>query len=94
MLKDLISITDLQRNLKKVFVSKQSIRVVMSKNAVIGLIFSKEAAERLLDSDVLRQIREELWELNDPETRDLVRRSRTGQTKPIPFDTFAKKYGV
>ena len=91
---DFISITDLQRNLKKVLGSKQSVRVVLSKNAVVGMVFSKEAAQRLMDSDVLRQIREEIWELNDPETRDLVIRSRKGLTKPVPFDTFAKKYGV
>lgn len=94
MLTEFISITDLQRNLKKIFGSKQSMRVVLSKNAVVGLVFSKEAAQRLLNSDVLRQLREEIWELNDPETRDLVQRSRRGQTKPVPFDTFAKKYGV
>lgn len=94
MLSEFISITNLQRQLKKVFYSKQPIHVVLSKNAVSGIVFSKEAAQLLLKSGALDQIREELWELHDKETKDLVVRSRTGKTKPVSFDDFAKAYGV
>lgn len=94
MLSEFISITNLQRQLKKVFYSKQPIHIVLSNNQVSGLVFSQEAAKLLLESGVIDQIREELWELNDPETRDLVIRSKKGETKPVPFDTFAKEYGV
>ncbi|MBP7114478.1 MAG: hypothetical protein KBA40_03430 [Candidatus Peribacteraceae bacterium] len=94
MLSEFISITNLQRQLKKVFYSKQPIHVVLSKNAVSGIVFSKEAAELLLESGALDQIREELWELQDKETKDLVVRSRIGKAKPVPFDDFAKAYGV
>ena len=94
MLSEFISITNLQRQLKKVFYSKQPIHVVLSNNAVSGIVFSKEAAELLLESGALDQIREELWELHDPETRKLVEDDRAGKTSPIPFDTYLKKHGI
>ncbi|OGJ63791.1 hypothetical protein A3C37_01720 [Candidatus Peribacteria bacterium RIFCSPHIGHO2_02_FULL_53_20] len=94
MFSSFISITNLQRQLKKVFYSKQPMHVVLSNNAVSGIVFSKEAAELLLASDTLNQIREELWELQDEETRSVVLRGREGKTKPAPFDDFAKEYGV
>lgn len=94
MLTEFISITNLQRNMKEVFNSKQPMFLVMSNNAVSGLVISKETAKMLMESGVLDQIREEIEELNDPETVDLVLRSRQGKTSPVPFDTFAKEYGL
>ena len=94
MLSEFISITNLQRQLKKVFYSKQPIHLVLSNNAVSGLVFSKEAAELLLESGALDQIREELWELQDPETRDLVIRSRENKIRPSTFKDFRKKHGL
>lgn len=76
MLSGLISITSLQRHLKKVFYSKQPIHVVLSNNTVSGIVFSKEAAQLLLESGSLDQIRKEFWELKDKETVDAVRRSK------------------
>lgn len=94
MLSDFISITDLQRHLKTVFGSKQPMRVVLSKNKVNGIVFSKEAATLLLESGMLDQLREELWELNDKETRDVVLRSKQGKAKTVPFNDFAKRHGA
>jgi len=94
MLPDFISITNLQRQLKQVLSSKEPLHVVLSNNAVTGLVFSKEAATLLMESGILDQLREELWELNDKETSGLVERSRKGKTRAIPFDKFAKEYGV
>ncbi len=91
MLSDFISITNLQRHLKKVFHSKQPIHVVLSKNAVNGLVFSKEAAEMLIDSGILQQLREEWWEWHDKETVRVVRGSRKGQGEhSLSFDEWAK----
>lgn len=92
MLTDFISITDLQRNLKKVFGGKQPLHLVLSKNAVSGLVFNKDTTKMLMESGVLDQIREELWELNDKETVRLVRKSRSGKLdkKAIAFETWAK----
>jgi hypothetical protein len=94
MLSEFISITHLQRQLKKVFYSKQPIHVVLSNNAVSGLVFSKEAAEWLLESGALDQIREELWELHDKETSDIVTSHRKGRGTPVSFDVLARKHGV
>lgn len=91
MLSELISITNLQRHLKKVFYSKQPIHVVLSNNAVSGIVFSKKAAELLLTSGSLNQIREEFWELHDKETVELVQRSRKGTSQhSVPFSQWAK----
>lgn len=94
MLSDFISITNLQRHLKTVFSSKQPMRVVLSKNQVNGIVFSKEAATMLLESGLLDQLREELWELNDKETRDVVLKSKSGTTKRVSFNDFATRYGT
>lgn len=91
MISSFVSITNLQRGLKKIFYSKQPIHVVLSNNAVSGIVFSKEAAELLLDSGALDQIREELWELQDKETVDLVQKSRKGKSDhSISFDAWVK----
>lgn len=94
MISEFISITNLQRQLKKVFYSKQPIHIVLSNNTVSGLVFSQEAAKHLLDSGALDQIREELWELEDKETRALVIKDRMGATKPVSFEAFAAEHGV
>lgn len=94
MLSEFISITNLQRQLKKVFYSKQPIHIVLSNNSVSGLVFSQEAAKLLLESGALDQLREELWELDDKETSTLVARHKKGQTRPVSFQNFAKEHGL
>lgn len=94
MLSEFISITNLQRQLKKVFGSRKPVHIVLSRNTVSGLVFSKEAATLMMDSGMLDHLREELWELNDPETRDLVTRVRQGKAHAIPFNDFAKEHGL
>ncbi|MBU2213685.1 hypothetical protein KKC44_00390 [Patescibacteria group bacterium] len=90
MLPDFISITNLQRQLKDVFASKQPMRVVLSNNTVAGIVFSKDSAEALLKSGLLDQLREELWELNDRDTVRAVSGSRKGKGKhSVSFDTWA-----
>ncbi len=93
MISDFISITDLQRHLKKVFSSKkQPVRIVLSNNKIRGVVFSEETAKLLVESGILDQLREELWELNDPETVKLVRDSREGKDiDSIPFDEWLRK---
>lgn len=94
MLSEFISITNLQRQLKKVFGSKKPIHIVLSRNTVNGLVFSREAAALMMESGMLDHLREELWELNDPETRDLVQRARESKIRPISFNDFAKEHGL
>ncbi len=95
MLSEFISITDLQRHLKSVFASEKPMRFVLSKNKITGLVFSKETVKMLMESGMLDQLREELWELNDPETRDIVLHSRKFKKGDgVPFDSFMKNYAV
>jgi hypothetical protein len=95
MITDFISITNLQRKMKSVFASAKPMHVVLSNNAVSGLVFSKEAAELMMESGLLEQLREELWELHDKETLDLVRSSRKKKhSGSIEFSAFVKKYGL
>lgn len=70
-------------------------QIVMSNNAITGIVINKEIAEALLKSGALDQLREELWELNDPETAELVRRAKEGDdSDAMPFEDFAKEYGL
>lgn len=63
----------------------------MSRNAVSGLVFSQEAAKLIMESGMLDQIREELWELRDAESVRVVRGSRKGKGKhSVPFEAWAK----
>ncbi len=94
MLHHSISITDLQRQLKGVFDDTEPMRIVLSKNAVRGIVFSKEAAELMMRSGILDQLREELWELHDKETADLVTLDRAGKTSPVTFDSYLKKHAL
>lgn len=95
MFTEFISITNLQRHMKNVFYSKKPMRVVLSKNDVSGIVFSQEAAKILLESGVLDQIREELWELQDADTVKVVRESRKGEGKhSVPFGTWMKKMKI
>lgn len=96
MLLDFISITELQRNIKHVFSSKEKpFQMVLSNNSLTGIVINKEAAEMLLKSGVLDQIREELWELNDPETREVVESANRGDdSDSISLDNFIEEYGI
>jgi hypothetical protein len=94
MLHRSISITDLQRQLKAVFSGVEPMRVVLSNNVVSGIVFSKEAADLMMQSGILDQLREELWELHDKETTELVARDRAGKTAPVSLDSYLKKHAL
>ena len=94
MLSDFMSITALQRELKRVFGSKKPIQVILSNNKVAGLVISKAAAEMLMASGLLDQLQEEWAELHDKTTADLVAADRAGKTKPVPLASFANEHGL
>jgi hypothetical protein len=69
--------------------------IVLNNNKNIGLIVWSKFAEALLDSWILQQLREELWEANDKETRDIVKKSKMwNYSKSISLDDYRAKYGV
>lgn len=88
-----VSTTQLQRNPKEVF-GKSPVQIILSNNEVQGMIFSKEATELLQKSGILEQIQEELWELSDAETVQVVKESREKKGDSIDFDIFAKAYAA
>lgn len=91
---DLLSVTELQRNTKRVLAGTEPFRMIVSNNQLKGALLSKEAATLLEESGILQQIREELWELADRETTTVIRQARKGVGKPIALQLFRKKYGL
>ncbi len=90
----IISTTELSRKGKKAF-DGLLYSTVLYNNKDIGMIIGKELADALEDSGVLQQVREELWELNDPETVEIVKRYREWkQSDEISLEDFRKKYDV
>ncbi len=86
--------TELARNGKKAF-EGLLYSTVLYNNKDIGMIIWKEVADALEESGVLQQIREELWELNDPKTVELVKKSREGDLSgAISLEGFRKKYEI
>ena len=95
MITDFVPITKVLRNGRKTFSSGPSFQIVLSNNELQGIIINKKTAKMILDHDLLTQLREELWELNDPETVRMVRESRAGiKSDSISFDEFNKKHGI
>jgi hypothetical protein len=86
-----ISVTDLQRN-TKTCLEKPGFQVIMHNNNMKGMILSQQASELLMDSGVLPQIQEELYEINNKETVDVIQNHRSNKSKPILFDSLIKKY--
>mgnify|MGYP000716484033 CR=1 FL=1 len=86
---DFVSTTEVQKNTKKVFSSNTGFQVVLNHNKNVGMILNAELSKHMLDSGLIQQIREEMWELNDPITKKLVRDARAGKNKEaINFDDF------
>ena len=88
------STTELARKGRKAF-EWLTYSTVMCDNKDIWMIVWKDLARALEDSGVLQQIREELWELNDPETVELVEKSRKGElSDSITLEGFRKQHNV
>lgn len=86
--------TQLQRNAKKVVNSKSPFQIILNNNEMNGIIVNKKTSQYLIDSGLLEQIQEELFELNDPKTVDIIKKHRQGKTSPIGFDEFNQKHGL
>jgi uncharacterized protein with von Willebrand factor type A (vWA) domain len=59
-----------------------------------GIIINKKTSQYLIDSGLLEQIQEELFELNDKETIDVIQKHRLGKSSPVDFDKFNQKHGL
>ncbi|MDD5770433.1 MAG: hypothetical protein PHE25_05685 [Candidatus Gracilibacteria bacterium] len=68
---------------------------VLNNNKNIGLIIGEELGKALIDSGVLQQLREELWELNDKETVETIEKYKSGDiSNSISLNDYRKKYGI
>jgi len=90
---DFTTTTKLARGAKKEFES--GCRVVLHNNEDIGMIFGKDFYDAIKDSGIIEQIREELWEANDPTTVELVTWHREWKEfDSISLEDFMKKHDL
>ncbi|MDQ1343540.1 MAG: hypothetical protein QG650_259 [Patescibacteria group bacterium] len=88
------TITNIVKNGKREF-SGSPYKTVLSNNRRIGMVLSPEMAEALEENGILDQVREELWELHDEETRKVVEASRVRDfSGAISFDDFIKSHAL
>jgi len=86
--------TELARQGSKIF-STYDEAIVLNNNKNIGLVLGWELAQAVLDSWIIMQIREELWENSDKETSDsVVWYKQWKKWDSISLDDYRKKYGV
>lgn len=86
--------TEIARKGSKVF-STYDEAIVLNNNKNIWLLLGWELAQAVLDSGVITQIREELWELNDKTTSGLVdSHEKWKKLDSISLNDFRKKYEI
>lgn len=90
---NIVTATELQKQPSKVF-KGSPIQLVFANNKMTGILFTGGLAQKVLDSGLIEQLQEELWEVQDEETSSLIAKSRLGKTKPVSLAAFRKKYGV
>lgn len=86
--------TEIARKGSKVF-STFDEAIVLNNNKNIGLLLGWDLAQAVLDSGVITQIREELWESNDKTTSNLVEwYQKWKKSDSISLNDFRKKYEI
>ena len=86
--------TEIARKWSKIF-SMYDEAIVLNNNKNIWLLLWWDLAQALLDSWILQQLREELWEINDKETSDLVIWYKEWKKiDSISLKDFRKKYAI
>ena len=86
--------TEIARKWSKLFKEFDE-AVILNNNKDIWLILTWDLARAVSDSWVILQIREELWESNDEETKDLVDAYKSWKdTDSISLSDFRSKYGI
>jgi len=86
--------TEISRKGSKAF-SWTKETIILNNNKMLGLYIPWELWQAILDSWVINQIREELWELNDKETVETIRNYKSWkQSDSISLSDYRKKYGI
>ncbi|MCP4524256.1 MAG: hypothetical protein GY828_08625 [Candidatus Gracilibacteria bacterium] len=91
---DFTTTTEISRKGSKIF-EQHDEAIVLHNNKNIGLLLGGELANAVLESGVLQQLREELWESQDNETKNLVGDYKEGKkSDSISLDDYTKKYAI
>ncbi len=86
--------TEISRKGSKAF-SKTKETIILNNNKMLGLYLPAELWKAILDSWIIHQLREELWELNDKETVETIRAYKEWkQTDSISLKDFRKKHNM
>ena len=86
--------TEISRKWSKVFEMYDE-AIVLNNNKNIWLLLWWKLAQALLDSWVLQQLREELWELNDSTTCNTIKAYKDWKSEDsISLNDYKSKYGI
>ncbi len=87
--------TEIVEKGSKVFEEYQQ-AVVLQNDEPIWILFGWDLAQVLMENDVITQLREELWELNDEETNSMVVDYRNNwlSEDSISFSDFKKEHDL
>lgn len=89
-----VSTTEIQRKPKNIF-GRNGFNAVLKDNKVIGILFTGKGSEVLLNSDFLQEFREELYEVYDQETQEVIDNYRSGDRKnTVDFEEFIASENV
>jgi len=87
--------TEISRKGSRLFKELKQEAIVLHNNKNIWLVLGWELAQAVLDSGIIQQIREELWELQDKETINLIKAHKNWeQTDSISLNNYLEKYGI
>jgi hypothetical protein len=91
---DFTTATEIARKWSKAFWI-DGYSIVMNNNKPVWLIFGTGLTKIMLNGWILEQLREELWEINDEETKQIVEKSKLWDySDSISLDDYVAKYGV
>lgn len=86
--------TEIARMGSKIF-QEYDEAIVLNNNKNIWLLLWWKLAQALLDSGVLQQLKEELWEINDNETVETIRKYKLwDKSWNISLSDYRKKHGL
>ena len=87
--------TEIVKKGSKVF-DEYSQAVVLKNNKPIWVLFGGALAQALVENDIITQVREELWELQDTETSSMITDYKNNglSEDSVSFDEFRKNYEV
>ena len=86
--------TEIARKWSKIF-QEFNEAIVLNNNKNIWLLLWWALAQAVLDSWVLQQLREELWEINDKETVETIKKYKLwDKSWNIHLNDYRKKYGL